>query len=383
MTPRALLLYPVIGIWLAITFQFVYPILKSWGVGRAVQEVGNGRCEVVAELQACEKIVLHKATGSLYLACSTRSSRIHWTPATSHLNASGASQDDYVAVYDPASGNQRRLVVENFGSSRGLSLHGMDVVPSSSDPSVLYVYLVSHRKPLNGRAEKVGADSVIEIFKATVGGGNLVHLHTVEDPVILTPNDIVGSSDGLSFYFTNDQGSKTGLARELEKIGLAATSVGYCHVHEGCKIAMDRMPRNNGIVAAANGTVYVANCVFGEVRVLQTQEDHTLRLVEIISVDRPMDNLSMDEEGHIWASGFPKVLEFAMKAFTNLSARIPSSALRISSIESEGGRTYRVDKVFEDSGKIASGSTSVAYDSQRNRLFIHGITAPHLTVCEL
>ena len=87
----------------------------------------------------------------------------------------------------------------------------MDVVPSTSDPSQLFVYLVNHRKPLGGKdAHKVGADSSVEIFQTTVGGDTLMHLKTVEDPVVLTPNDVVGSPDGKSFYFTNDHGSKTG-----------------------------------------------------------------------------------------------------------------------------------------------------------------------------
>jgi hypothetical protein len=86
----------------------------------------------------------------------------------------------------------------------------MDVVPSSSDPTQLYVYLVNHRKPLGRQdAREVGADSSIEIFKTTIGGDTLTHLKTVEDPIVLTPNDVVGSSDGRSFYFTNDHGSKT------------------------------------------------------------------------------------------------------------------------------------------------------------------------------
>ena len=92
----------------------------------------------------------------------------------------------------------------------------MDVVPSSSNPSDLFVYLVNHRAPLGDLlAQDVGADSVVEIFKTTVGGDTLTYVTTVDDPVIFTPNDIVGSPDGRSFYFTNDHGEKVGLVRLL------------------------------------------------------------------------------------------------------------------------------------------------------------------------
>lgn len=128
-----------------------------------------------------------------------------------NLNETGASFSDYVASYDPQTSRINRFKVVNFKSDRGLSLHGMDVVPSSN-ASELFVYLVNHRAPLGGlRAKDVGADSVIEIFKTTLGGDTLTHIRTVQDTIILTPNDIVGSSNGRSFYFTNDHGAKIGL----------------------------------------------------------------------------------------------------------------------------------------------------------------------------
>lgn len=141
---------------------------------------------------------------------------MHWTPALGYLNNTGASHNDYVASYDPRTSHITRFNIANFKIDRGLSLHGMDIVPSSSNPSDLFVYLVNHRAPLgNLLAQDVGADSVIEIFKTTVGGDTLTYVTTVDDPVIFTPNDIVGSPDGKSFYFTNDHGEKVGLVRLL------------------------------------------------------------------------------------------------------------------------------------------------------------------------
>jgi hypothetical protein len=89
----------------------------------------------------------------------------------------------------------------------------LDVVPSATNPRELFVYAVNHRKPVRGQGTLVGADSVVEIFKTTVGGNTLTHLRTIESPIIDTPNDLVGSSDGRSFYFTNDHGVKVGFVR--------------------------------------------------------------------------------------------------------------------------------------------------------------------------
>lgn len=162
------------------------------------------------------EIVLHQPSGILYLACSTPTSRTHWAPAVSHLNAAEASFDDYVATYDALSQQITRLELKNFTNNRGLSVHGMDVVASSRDPKTLFVYVVNHRRPLSGQdPQSVGADSSIEIFTTSVGSSTLTHLYTVESPVILTPNDIVGSADADSFFFTNDHGRKTGVVRRL------------------------------------------------------------------------------------------------------------------------------------------------------------------------
>lgn len=70
----------------------------------------------------------------------------------------------------------------------------------------------------------------------------------------------------------------------LEFLGLSRTSVGYCHVDEGCKIAMAGLPGSNGIARAQNGTVYVANSKFGQIHVLEEQSDHSLVLSDIIAL---------------------------------------------------------------------------------------------------
>jgi arylesterase / paraoxonase len=101
----------------------------------------------------------------------------------------------------------------------------MDVVPSYTDPTQLFVYAVNHRPPLGGRSVKdVGADSSIEIYETVVGGSTMTHIRTVEDQVIATPNDVAGSPNGKSFYFTNDHGFKTGFVSHISVIALNIVS---------------------------------------------------------------------------------------------------------------------------------------------------------------
>ncbi|KAJ6586820.1 hypothetical protein DFH09DRAFT_910051, partial [Mycena vulgaris] len=352
------------------------------GMGRVYESLGSTECSTVPALTACEKFVLHAPSGVLYLACSSPESRAHWLPAVGHLNASGPAANDYIATYDPSTGAVVRLQFPGL-----LSVHGMDVVPSASNPSELFIYAVNHRKPADAESAAVtGADSTLEIFKTTVGSAVLTHLHTLRDPVIITPNDVIGSSDGQSLFFTNDHSAKTGVMRFLSLIGLESGSVGYCDVKAGCKYAIRNVHGANGIARAPNNdTIFVANAIGGGINVFERQSDNALLKTDFISSDRGLDNLSIDKDGVVWAAGLPSMLGH-VNHLANPSLHSPSSAHSVARNTGSGsfyGEKFKVTKVFEDDGTLATGTTTVVHDAQRRRLFLHGISAPHLTVCSL
>lgn len=153
----------------------------------------------------------HPAEVILLLACSTIDARLRWASYFEIFNEPSPSTD-YVAIYDHKKDSFRRLTLENFSDPRGLQVHGMDVVQSRTDPSTLWVYLINHRPQLKpGTEHEHGADEAIEIFKTSPGGNSLVHVKTFDDAsVLITPNDVSGSADGESFYFTNDNPSRLG-----------------------------------------------------------------------------------------------------------------------------------------------------------------------------
>ncbi|KAF9244912.1 hypothetical protein BU15DRAFT_85756 [Melanogaster broomeanus] len=342
----ALLLAIFVGLYLRIS-----PILNAAGVWRTVEAVGDGDCKTFPQLQACEKVVLHQPTGLVYLACSTLHSRSQWTPVLDRLNAAGMSETDYVATYDPKTDAINRLQFSGLPSRGPISLHGMDVVASSEDPSILYVYLVNHRKPETGDPRKVGADSVIELFKTQIGSNTLEHVRAFQDlSVVVTPNDVVGSPDGKSCHFTNDHGQKTGLPSDA--------SVGFCDVDEGCKFAYTGLHASNGIVKGLNDTFYVVDCLLGDITVLENQFDNTLALIEVISTGqelilygRSSDNLAIDANGALWVAANRGLGSFY-------------------------GEKYNVDKVYRGirgRWRTGIGSTSAVYDAERGLLFMHGV----------
>jgi arylesterase/paraoxonase len=64
--------------------------------------------------------------------------------------------------------------------------------------------------------------------------------------------------------------------------GAKSSSVGYCHIDDGCKYAITGTHGSNGIVAAPNGTVYVADSLYGGVLFLEPQTDNTLVVSESV-----------------------------------------------------------------------------------------------------
>lgn len=115
--------------------------------------------------------------------------------------------------------------------------------------------------------------------------------------------------------------------RHLElPLDLYSTTVGFCHLENGCKIAAPKLPGANGIAKSPhNETIYVSSAQSGGIRAFERQSDNTLQLLDFIttgklrmyhhrpreSADRsfidyiPVDNLSIDSNGALWGAGKP------------------------------------------------------------------------------
>ncbi|CEL61061.1 hypothetical protein RSOLAG1IB_04301 [Rhizoctonia solani AG-1 IB] len=329
------------------------PTLEANGIYRELHPVNHKNCQSIPELKACEKIRI-MPSGVMYLACGgTIESRFTWMPTLDALNATSVlnrSAQDYLATYDTKTGAITRLTINGLTDPRGLNLHGMDVVPDETNPNTLWIYLVNHRPELDSALK--GANSVIEILKTQAGADHVEWVRTVENAqVVVTPNDIVGGSNGQEFWFTNDNGSKVGLRRHIDLMfRLKTTFVGYCHVTDGCKRASVPLLGSNGQI-----TIHKPN------------KDKTLEHVGTIATEFPMDNLALSTDGSIIAAAFPK-LHLAIDSAINSSVSVPSAVLRIS--DATLGSAYKVEKIYEDEGQLGSFGTTAAMHG--DTLFIHG-----------
>jgi arylesterase/paraoxonase len=127
------------------------------------------------------------------------------------------------------------------------------------------------------------------------------------------------------------------------------------------------MPGNNGIARSQNGTIYVGSAKIGGISTFEEQSDHSLVLTDVIPtgkeqpylgrwiiptdptliIDRIVDNLSVDENGALWAAGIPSAFRW-LSALSDPAKVAPSSALRITKNIGENaffGEKFKVEKV--------------------------------------
>lgn len=233
--------------------------------------------------------------------------------------------------------------------------------------------------------EKVGANSTIELFRVSTDSPALManHIKTFSDGVIATPNRVAPTTEG-SFYFTNDHGtSKTGLGHQLSPI-LKTGDVSFC-THEGaCKRVDSGFAFPNGLhLGRKDGLLYVPSTISGKIVVYETKQDGSVKRVDEIRTNYPLDNISEDQNGDYWVAGIP-TLDATLATFDDpLGPAKPGATVLRFRRWKEGGKGYELTKMLEDSeGEALPGTTSVVHDAKTGRLFISGVVSPFIAVCE-
>lgn len=96
-------------------------------------------------------------------------------------------------------------------SAGSLDLHGFDV--EVLDDSRLRFWMINHRPPVDEKnivldANKLGANSTIEVFEVTRGSSEMLHVRTISNEVIATPNKVAAVGDG-GVLMSNDHNTKS------------------------------------------------------------------------------------------------------------------------------------------------------------------------------
>jgi len=241
-------------------------------------------------------------------------------------------------------------------------------------------------------AAVVGANSTMELFQTKAGSDTMRYVRTYAHDLIQTPNNVAWVNDD-SFVFTNDHSSKVGFRRQLDSF-LGGGSVGFCSRNH-CNIAFSTgfgMP--NCLVRGRDGLIYVPNTALGVIDVFSLGQDHMLTKIDTIKIGMPIDNLSVDKNGDIFAASFPRLYQFAGQADHPFDVHPAASVFRIKragkGYQGTGRKghlagheaEYEVELVMEDDGSLLPSATVAVHDAETGRYFLGGVLSPFISICD-
>jgi hypothetical protein len=138
--------------------------------------------------------------------------------------------------------------------------------------------------------------------------------------------------------------------------------VAYCVLDRGkCHIAADRdLKFPNRLVRGTGGLIYVPSSIGVTIGVWELQSDRRLRLVHTIDSHMTIENLSVNTNGEIYATGFPNLQSTLETMVDPHHKHFPTIVLRIRKL---GAKNYTVEKVVEDrDATVLTGGTTTVHD---------------------
>lgn len=349
---RSKLLWGVGGVVLFVLVAFVVHLFIVAGQFKSLDPRIPGELRQISPLIGAEDIAIDRQRGWVFFSSDDR-------------RAVARGQNKQGTIYGLNMNAPARRLIRMTRDFRGeFHPHGISLFINEDGQRRLFV--VNHRH--DGHS--------IEAF--ALQNERWVHLGSVQNPLMHSPNDVVGV--GLNqFYVTNDHGNTSTLGRTAEEyLRLARSNVlffdgeRFTVVAEGLKYA-------NGINVSPDGRfVYVAATVDGKVYVYSREAGTgSLMYRYDIEFDSGVDNIDVDEQGNLWVAAHPKLLTFVRHS-KNARVLSPSQVFRV---EFTGMSSYRVEEIFLDTGASISGASVAA--PYGNNLFIGSVFDDHVLVCLL
>lgn len=126
----------------------------------------------------------------------------------------------------------------------------------------------------------------------------------------------------------------------------------------------------NGVVRGHDGLIYVPFSAATFISVYRATQDGPLEEVARIDVGMPVDNLSVDSSGNLWAAGIPRMLELIDAVGAPFDKSSPSTIFTIRKMDED---KYEVNTALADGqANVVSGATTAVFDRRSEKLFIGG-----------
>ncbi|GAA6020864.1 hypothetical protein JCM11491_000009 [Sporobolomyces phaffii] len=360
---------PIVAVFTA----YVLPTVTILGLRRTVSPVNNGKCVAIKGLEACEDAWIDYERGEAWLVCSSHEARKSWVPAVLHLDSAALPEvsTDYIAILNLNDNTHKRVTLKGLPTeAAGIYVHAIDAVRGPGGKKTIMIN--SHRPPKNRSLGKtLGANSVVEVFETTGNSHELQYVKTVSHPLLRTPNNLAMTGD-RTFFVSNDHRHKVHWSRAFEMAKSVPSDIIYCDASKAtvaCKVAADGVIYPNGLAKGPRNLLYQGSTLQGLVRIWEEKPDHTLKALTEVPLERPVDNIHVDEDGSIYATTLTKVLDFMAAGHDGGATGISAvEILKISNDTTAGTGKYQSEVVFGDDGHIVSLSTTGA--PYRNKLVL-------------
>lgn len=236
--------------------------------------------------------------------------------------------------------------------------HGISLYESANGNKRLFV--INHRKD----------GHYIEIFQFT--DTSLVHLESIQNPLFISPNDIVALGD-RQFYLTNDHNEP--MSDWRAKKDILQIPMGNVCFYDGknAKVVAEGISYANGINKSLDGkSIFVASASGRKILVYDRNlQMETLTESDEIAINGP-DNIEIDEAGNLWVGCHPKLLKFLAHSKDH-SKISPSEIIKITY---KGEGTARLESIYlNDAGQISASTVGVFY---KDKLLIGSVFEKHI-----
>lgn len=334
---------------LVITLVLVFFTVKTLyeaGTFKSIKSRFAGTQKIIAVAAGgAEDITINQQTGIAYISADARRATL-----------AGKANPAKGTIYWLDVKNPNALPVDMLpGFKPEFHPHGISYFKTTSGKELLFV--INHTQ--KNTSQKV------ERFE--IRGKKLVHLETIQDKLMTSPNDLVAVGE-QQFYITNDHGYLKGFKRKMEEY--LRLPLGYVNFYNGktmTKVA-EGITYANGInIGDDKRTVFVASPTNNQLFVFNRKTDNTLEKTETIGLGTGADNIELDAQGNLWMGCHPKLFAFVAHK-KNPKKKAPSEVIKLA-YQSKG--VYELKSVYMDDGThLSASSVAAAY---KDNLLIGGV----------
>lgn len=314
----------ILSVLLMLGGGYFLLIMYSTGFFRKIENRGYHEVKEIL-LPGAEDLTIDYASGRMFISSYDRAAAVR-----------GENPTGGIYVLDLTKKNVDPIRLDD-GLGLGFHPHGISLLKTDSATSQLWV--VNHQNGIH----------TIELFEF-IAPDHFAHLQTFQDPLIISPNDIVAVNES-QFYFTNDHGKTEGLGLLAENyLGLPFSGVVYFDGKQFRDVA-DGISYANGITLSQDGKqLLVASPRKFKLLFYDIRNDGSLAKANEWFVGTGIDNLEWDDNGNLWIGAHPNLLRFASYAKLKKSTS-PSEIIRISG--------QNMESVYLNDGTVVSASTVV------------------------